>query len=128
MTELTESAASIITVAKDQLFNLIPAVQHAAALVQEVSASNREQDQGSAQVNSGIQQLDTVSQQNALVAEELASAAEQLAQQSSVLHERMATFKTLERLLREQWMSSKRLLAANERSARQTGFIMSVRK
>ena len=94
MTELTESAASIITVAKDQLFNLIPAVQHAAALAQEVSASNREQDQGSAQVNSGIQQLDTVSQQNALVSEELAAAAEQLAQQSSVLHERMATFKT----------------------------------
>ncbi len=92
ITELTNSAVSIITIAKDQLFDLIPAIQHSAALVQEVSASNKEQDLGSGQVNQGIQQLDAVSQQNALVAEELAVAAEQLAQHASVLQNRMSFF------------------------------------
>ena len=92
ITDLTESVVSIATTAQERLFKLIPDIQHAAVLVQEVSASSREQQQGTVQVNQGVQQLDIVSQQNAQLSEELASTSENLAHQASTLQNQMKIF------------------------------------
>jgi methyl-accepting chemotaxis protein len=75
------------------LNELVPSVQKAADIVQEVSAASGEQAQGVSQVNRAMGQVDQATQRNASAAEELSSTAEELAAQAESLEQLMGFFR-----------------------------------
>jgi len=94
--EIGALATSSVKVAEHsgQLLNeLVPNVQKAADIIQEVSAASFEQAQGVGQVNRAMSQVDQVTQRNASAAEELSSTAEELAAQAESLQELMGVFR-----------------------------------
>ncbi len=78
------------------LGELVPNVQKAADIIQEVSAASTEQAQGVNQVNRAMSQVDQVTQRNASAAEELSSTAEELAAQAESLQQLMGFFRVPE--------------------------------
>ena len=83
---LAGASVQVAERAGTMLVALVPAIQKAAELVQEVAAASREQSDGVAQINRAMTQVDQVTQQTAAAAESLAETAEQLAEQAAALH------------------------------------------
>jgi methyl-accepting chemotaxis protein len=97
--EIGTLAGSSVKVAERSgqlLGELVPNVQKAADIIQEVSAASTEQSQGVGQVNRAMSQVDQVTQRNASAAEELSSTAEELAAQAESLQQLMAFFRVPE--------------------------------
>jgi methyl-accepting chemotaxis protein len=74
------------------LDKLVPDIQKAVELVDEITASIDEQLKGAEQVNKAIQQLDQVTQQNSSASEELSATSEELAGQAEELQETISFF------------------------------------
>ncbi|MBS2097078.1 methyl-accepting chemotaxis protein [Carboxylicivirga linearis] len=80
-------------VAGKQLSLVIPEIEKAVGLVNEIAAASHEQNQGSEQINSAIQELSNITQQNAASSEEMATGSEELASQAEQLSEIISFFK-----------------------------------
>jgi methyl-accepting chemotaxis protein len=93
---LATSSVKIAEHSGQLLGELVPNVQKAADIIQEVSAASSEQAQGVGQVSRAMSQVDQVTQRNASAAEELSSTAEELAAQDESLQELMGVFRVPE--------------------------------
>jgi methyl-accepting chemotaxis protein len=94
--EIESLAGSSVKVAEQSgvlLGELVPSVQKAADIIQEVASASSEQAQGVSQVNRAMSQVDQVTQRNASAAEELSSTAEELAAHAESLQELIAFFR-----------------------------------
>jgi methyl-accepting chemotaxis protein len=89
---LADSSVKIAEHSGELLGELVPSVQKAADIIQEVAAASTEQAQGVTQVNRAMSQVDEVTQRNASAAEELSSTAEELAAQAESLQQLIAFF------------------------------------
>jgi methyl-accepting chemotaxis protein len=78
------------------LTQVVPEIERAAKLVQEIAAASVEQTSGAEQVNSALQQLNQVTQQNAAASEEMATASEELASQAEQLRDVVSYFRVEE--------------------------------
>lgn len=93
--EINELSGSSVIVAERSgklLEQIVPNIQKASRMVQEISAASMEQNAGAEQVNNAIQQLNQVIQQNAAGAEEMASSSEELSAQAEQLKESVGFF------------------------------------
>jgi methyl-accepting chemotaxis protein len=80
--EISEFSGRSVAVADQAgkiILAVVPDIQRATEVVQEISAASREQSTGVDQISKAIVQLDSVSQQNAAASLELNGQAEQLA-------------------------------------------------
>jgi methyl-accepting chemotaxis protein len=75
------------------MISLIPELEKATRMIQEISSASKEQAQGAVQINDTIQQLSSVTQENASVSEELNSSAEEIAKQAEKLRDLISFFK-----------------------------------
>jgi len=113
--EIGALATSSVKVAEHSgqlLSDLVPNVQKAADIIQEVSAASSEQAQGVNQVNRAMSQVDHVTQRNASAAEELSSTAEELAAQAESLQQLMGFFRVAESLHRPAAPATQRVVFA----------------
>jgi methyl-accepting chemotaxis protein len=94
ITELADSAVSIVERAGAMLSQLVPTIQKTAELVQEISAASREQTLGVDQTNHAIQELEQGTQQNSTTFDRLSTIARELTVQAETLGEAMSFFKT----------------------------------
>jgi len=95
--EIQETSLSSVKIAEEsvRLFEqILPGIQKAVQLVQEISAASRDQNSGAGQINSAVLQLSQVTQQNSAAAEEMSTISEQLASQAQQLKETIAFFVT----------------------------------
>ncbi len=72
---------------------VVPGVQNASQLVQEITSTCNEQSNSAEQVQSAITQLDEITQRNSATSEESASASEELAAQAKSLQDIIHGFK-----------------------------------
>ncbi len=93
ISQLSSSSVAVAETAGKMLAKLVPDIQKAAELVQDMSAASNEQHTGAEQINQAIQQLDSVIQQNASAAEEMAATAEELSSQAEQLQANVAFFR-----------------------------------
>ncbi len=94
--EIVGLANESLSLAEDTgkyLFQVIPDLEKATELVNEISAASNEQSSGAAQVNGAIQQLNTIAQLNASSSEELAANAEELLASAEELKKMVSFFK-----------------------------------
>jgi methyl-accepting chemotaxis protein len=77
----------------NSMIGLIPELEKATRMIQEISSASKEQAQGAVQINDTIQQLSSVTQENASISEELNSSAEEIAKQAEKLRDLIAFFK-----------------------------------
>jgi methyl-accepting chemotaxis protein len=91
--QLTQSNLSLTEESSTKMNELLPDIEKATNLVQEITAASVEQNNGAEQINVAIQQLNSVTQQNAASSEELATSAEELALQAEQLNGVMGFFK-----------------------------------
>ena len=94
--EIGEVSVNGITTAENaghQLNNIVPSIEKATNLVQEISTASKEQSIGVEQINSAIQQLNNITQQNAASSEEMATSAEEMANQAEQLNEMISFFR-----------------------------------
>jgi methyl-accepting chemotaxis protein len=96
---LVKNSVTIAEQAGGMLTTLVPDIQEAAELVQEMNAASREQNSGAEQINLSIQQLDQIIQSNVTASEELASTSEELANQAEQLRQAMVFFTVTEALI-----------------------------
>jgi methyl-accepting chemotaxis protein len=73
--------------------DIVDAIQHVAALMQDISSASREQSAGIAQVNQAVCEMEGVTQRNAVLVEHAAATAEALGLQASRLSQAVAAFK-----------------------------------
>jgi methyl-accepting chemotaxis protein len=90
---LSGNGVNVAESAAHQFEYVIPEINRAATLVQEIAAASKEQSSGIIQVNESIQNLSTVTQQNATASEEMASNAEELAHLADGLKDMINFFK-----------------------------------
>jgi methyl-accepting chemotaxis protein len=69
ISELSSETVRASNEAGEQLEALLPAIQHTAELVQEISSATREQTIGAEQINEALRTLDGVIHENAQAAE-----------------------------------------------------------
>ncbi len=93
ISQLSSSSMAVAETAGKMLAKLVPDIQKAAELVQDMNAASSEQHTGAEQINQAIQQLDGVIQQNAGAAEEMAATAEELSLQAEQLQANVAFFR-----------------------------------
>ncbi|HCC31561.1 MAG TPA: hypothetical protein DEQ03_16155, partial [Marinilabiliales bacterium] len=75
------------------MMQVVPDLEKATDLVNEITAATNEQASGASQVNGAIQQLNSVAQMNAASSEELAGNAQELSVRAQELKELVAFFK-----------------------------------
>ncbi|MEP1097226.1 MAG: methyl-accepting chemotaxis protein [Cyclobacteriaceae bacterium] len=90
--ELCQSSVEVAEEAGLLLKELVPSIQNAVQLVQEINNSSKEQNSGAEQVNGAIQQLNNITQQNAASSEEMASSSEELLSQADRLKQTIEFF------------------------------------
>ncbi len=94
--EISELSGRSVAVAEEAgriVMAIVPEVERAAEVVQEISSASQEQGAGIDQIGKAIVQLDTVIQKNASASEELASMSEELSSQAQNLSETLSYFK-----------------------------------
>ncbi|MGV8891565.1 MAG: methyl-accepting chemotaxis protein [Burkholderiaceae bacterium] len=91
--EKVEIGGQLVAAAGKTMHQIVAGVQHAAAIMGEISSSSREQSAGIAQVNQAISQMDEITQQNAALVEQAASAAETMQEQAVNLAQLVGAFK-----------------------------------
>ncbi len=96
ITELSEKGVEASEHAGNIFTELLPQINKANSLVQEISASGIEQETGANQIANAIMNLDKTTQQNASMAENFKEQSEQLFIQSEELDKIVAYFKTHE--------------------------------
>ncbi len=87
-----ESVKQAEAIAKYLMDNVVPGVQNASQLVQEITSNCTEQSNSATQVQQAIAQLDEITQRNSATSEESASASEELAAQAKSLQETVRSF------------------------------------
>lgn len=75
------------------LLDIVPDIEHTAALVKQIAASSMEQKLSSEEINAGIQQLNKVTQQNAGASFELSVNSKNISKQAETLKKLIAYFK-----------------------------------
>ena len=75
------------------LDEIVPSIQKAADLVQEINAASDEQASGVGQINNAMEQLNKITQQNASSSEQLAATSEEMSGQAEQLAQLMSFFK-----------------------------------
>ncbi len=90
---LANESLSLAETTGQFMIQVIPDLEKATDLVNEITAATNEQASGASQVNGAIQQLNTVAQINAASSEELASNAQELSSRAQDLKELVAFFK-----------------------------------
>ena len=90
---LSQKSLSLAEDEVNSMIKLIPELERATTMIQEISSASREQAQGAVQINETIQQLSSVTQENASVSEELNSSAEEIAKQAEQLRDLISFFK-----------------------------------
>jgi methyl-accepting chemotaxis protein len=83
--ELVMGSREVVVETGDIMQSIVPQMEKAQRLVQEISLSSEEQALGANQVNNAIQELSHVIQQNAAASEEMASSSEELSSQAENL-------------------------------------------
>ncbi|MFA9392522.1 MAG: methyl-accepting chemotaxis protein [Prolixibacteraceae bacterium] len=78
---------------RKQIKSILPEIEKATTLVQNVSLASREQNSSTEQVNNTLQQLNRVTQQNAAASEEMAASSEELVRQSEELIDILSQFR-----------------------------------
>jgi methyl-accepting chemotaxis protein len=90
---LASASVKVAELSGTLLSELVPSVQKAADIIQEVSSASTEQAQGVSQVSQAVSQMDQVTQRNASAAEELSSTAEELEAQAGSLQDVVGFFR-----------------------------------
>lgn len=90
--DLIERSKVVVQETGDIMQTIVPQMNDASRLVQEIAASSAEQASGAEQVNNAIQQLSHVIQQNAAASEEMASSSEELSSQAESLKATISFF------------------------------------
>ncbi len=90
--ELIQGSKEVVTETGEIMQSIVPQMDRAKKLVQDISISSTEQASGAEQVNSAIQQLSYVIQQNAAASEEMASSSEELSSQAENLKSTISFF------------------------------------
>ncbi len=90
---LSENTKNLSEHAGESMGAIIPEMEQAANLVNDITNASIEQNAGAEQVNSSIQQLNGVAQRNAATSEKLATTAEEMTAQAERLKEVVAYFK-----------------------------------
>ncbi len=91
--DLVQNSKEVVTETGEIMQTIVPQMDSAKRLVQEISLSSEEQASGAGQVNNAIQQLSHVIQQNAAASEEMASSSEELSSQAANLKSTISFFK-----------------------------------
>ena len=97
--EIGDVAANSVSLAEntgERLGQIVPSIQKASELVQEIAAASSEQATGVRQINASMTQLTQTTQFNASSSEELSATADQLTNNASQLQESVAFFKLSE--------------------------------
>lgn len=89
--EISQLSEVSVTQARDignyLVDHVVPGIQNASQMVQEISKNCQQQSANASQVQGSIQELDRVTQQNSAASEEIASASEELAAQAKSLQD-----------------------------------------
>lgn len=90
---LSKNGLALTQESGDKLVEILPEVDKATKLAQEISAASKEQAIGADQVNKTLQQINSASQQNAAASEELSANAEEMNAQAEQLRAAISFFK-----------------------------------
>lgn len=90
---LANESLSLAETTGNFMMQVIPDLEKATDLVNEITAATNEQASGASQVNNAIQQLNSVAQMNASSSEELASNAQELSTRAMELKNLVSFFK-----------------------------------
>jgi aerotaxis receptor len=71
----------------------VTSVQHAAVIMEDITAASRVQNDGIAEVNAALAQLDGITRENAGLVEESAAASASVATQAGHLAQALSVFK-----------------------------------
>jgi methyl-accepting chemotaxis protein len=91
--EITSSSVRMAEESGKMLVDIIPNIESASELVQEIASASIEMNSSAFQVNSSMHKLNGVTQANAASSEEMATTAEELASQAQQLMEIVSFFK-----------------------------------
>ena len=72
---------------------VVTSVQHAAVIMEDITAASRVQNEGIAEVNAALAQLDGITRENAGLVEESAAASASVAAQAGHLAQVLSVFK-----------------------------------
>ncbi len=98
ISEISHSSVDRASQAHRKIEEIVPSMEKAAGLVEEITFASEEQSKGAEQIFAAIGQLDVVVQQNASSSEELASMSEELHAQAESSQEMIEFFKFSEML------------------------------
>ncbi|MDC7218956.1 MAG: methyl-accepting chemotaxis protein [Spirochaetales bacterium] len=93
ITEITKENMIKAERALEKIEDIVPSMNLAAELSDEIALSSQEQSNGAAQINQAVTTLDQVVQQNAGASEELASMSEELAAQAESMNQAVSFFR-----------------------------------
>jgi methyl-accepting chemotaxis protein len=92
ITEITLKNVERAEKALEKIEGIVPAMNLASELTDEIALSSQEQSKGAEQINEAVSLLDQVVQQNASASEELASMSEELEAQARSMNEAVSFF------------------------------------
>lgn len=91
--DITSSSVKMAEESGKLLIDIIPNIQNASELVQEIASASIEMNSSAYQVNESVHKLNGVTQSNAASSEEMATTAEELSSQAQQLMEIVGFFK-----------------------------------